>query len=60
MMKGSEGNALRYVAVSRTKSKQHINIMKHECTFSGRGIKPPGYSDFKEQMKGIPLKADTW
>ncbi len=60
LMKGSEGNALRYVAVSRTKSKGHINIMKHKCNFSGRGVKPPGYKEFKEQMKGIPLKADTW
>ena len=60
MMVGSEGNALKYVAVSRTKSLQHINIMKHRCNFSGRGFKPPGYELFKEQMKGIPLKADTW
>ena len=60
MMLGSEGNALKYVAVSRTKSKGHINIMKHKCNFSGRGVKPPGYKEFKEQMKGIPLKADTW
>lgn len=59
-MTGSEGNALRYVAVSRTKSKQHINIMKHKCSFVRGGLKPPGYKEFKAQMKGIPLKKDTW